>query len=284
MKCPECDLEQPENTSICAGCGLSFEMWRQHNPGADLSTQASPKEMAFPDPEEEGSAIGISSPEKEPPAKKDSAKPASSDDGDSSRGPGSGTVQTTEDFSSKDKPTIMEKGGFRLSHLHFAVLGFALVAILGLAAFFLRHRTPRTALNSGVMNPQPTVNLITASTPSNGTPAASAMIGGTPGVGTSNQGNGLGNSSSTKVTASPNSSAQTPVPALQAAPVTAAPDKMSSPYTSTPVPSPTAPESSASAAASAGASSDTPTPVPAAAAPAVEMTSPTPTANPDFWK
>ncbi len=30
MKCPECDLEQPDDTAICSGCGLSFEMWRKH--------------------------------------------------------------------------------------------------------------------------------------------------------------------------------------------------------------------------------------------------------------
>src|SRR5580658_8263794 len=109
MKCPECDLEQPENTAICAGCGLSFEMWRQHNPSADLSKQASPKEMAFPDPEEEDSSGDISSPEAEIATGDASAEPGTSDDRDSSQGPGSGTVETTGDFSSA------EKTGLRLS-------------------------------------------------------------------------------------------------------------------------------------------------------------------------
>ncbi|HTC21007.1 MAG TPA: hypothetical protein VK859_09175, partial [bacterium] len=240
-----------------------------------------------PDPEEETPSGDKPAPEKEPDTKETADQSGTPVDRDSSQDPGSGNIGTNGDFFSEDNPGTAKKSGLRLTSLHFTVLGFALVAILGLTIFFLHHRTPQASPNPGMMPPQPTVNSTPASayTPGNGTPAVSATIISTPGAGTSNQGTSLGNIGSTAKEVTPlNSSAQTLVPALQAAPVTTATDKMSPPYTSTPVPSPTVPETSASSVASTGASDDTPTPVPAAAAPAVEMTSPTPTANPDFWK
>src|SRR5579864_1911569 len=53
MKCPECDSEQPDNASLCAKCGLSFERWHEANPETAKAASAPEPEMTFPVPDED---------------------------------------------------------------------------------------------------------------------------------------------------------------------------------------------------------------------------------------
>ena len=246
MKCPECDLEQPDSAAICAGCGLSFEMWRQANPGVDLSADAPHKEMSFPGPEEETQAPSGDNTPTEKETEEEGAAPGTADHA-SNQGPGSASAGPTEDFPSEDKPSPGARGGMKLTNLHFAGIGIGLFALLGLLFFFFHHRTPKIAPNPGAMNPQPTAIATAPSTPGN--PITPSPSGGTP-----------------------NSPTSTIPPFYQAAPPAAQPTPLPA-FTSTPIPAPTPQDTPAAAPA------DTPT-----AAAVTDSSTPAPTPNPDFWK
>jgi hypothetical protein len=165
MKCPECDLEQPDSTAICAGCGLSFEMWRQHNPDADLSSTAVPKEMAFAESEEASAKAGskteeVSTPEKEQTAPETSGQEKKA----KSTEPGESSAQ--------DKPGDGNRTGLKLTPVHFGAIGGGLFVILILVVLIHRHRTPHAAYNPGAVTPASTVLSTPASlsTPGNPTP------------------------------------------------------------------------------------------------------------------
>jgi len=121
MKCPECDLEQPDSTVLCAKCGLSFEAWRAMNPEPEHKPRALEQEMTFPvSPEEEPE------PEEEP-AAPPAPVPAA---------PGPSETPAGEKSS-------QEKKSFQWTKLHSAGLG--LLVAIGIAVFFLTrpHSQPQ---------------------------------------------------------------------------------------------------------------------------------------------
>ncbi len=152
MKCPECDLEQHDNATLCSGCGLSFEMWRKHNPDLAKRPPVPPKEMAFPASEEEPTAKANPAPAEPPPERPETK--ASSIEPELGENPG-------------------EKKNFQWTPLLGAGLGLVIALIL--TGIYLAYLAFKPIPNSDVENEQPTVVSMTgsSSTPDNGSPQAS---------------------------------------------------------------------------------------------------------------
>jgi hypothetical protein len=145
MKCPECDLEQPENTAICAGCGLNFAMWRAHT-GEPLPSSHAPAE----EPTENVEKTNL--PEAE-------AKPSLE-----------GITPTEDAGNPAEKPKA-----FKWSPLYSLGIGLLIAVVLGVFLFSRRSHNPQP-------NPENTVPAPTAlTTPGEATPANSIMATGTPG-------------------------------------------------------------------------------------------------------
>lgn len=152
MRCPECDLEQHDNATLCAGCGLSFEMWRKHNPPSAKAKPVPPKEMTFPVPEEEKPAPQdrpvekhISASKGESTVEEPSSKPSSAA-GDSSPNP-------------LLEMDLGESKSFHWKPIHWAGLGLATILAFGIPFFIhlaLKHSPSpgfETALPSAEITP-----------------------------------------------------------------------------------------------------------------------------------
>ena len=162
MKCPECDLEQPDDTAICANCGLSFEAWHAHNPAA--VKPAPDSGMTFPVQEEEEPA----------PREKDEPDPEEEPTPEETS-PSAETPKTTT-----ENPPTVEKKSFKWSPLHSAGLG--LITVVVLTVLICARRSPPPAPGAGEASSPATPEVSSAEsvTPALGSPTASATLIATP--------------------------------------------------------------------------------------------------------
>lgn len=247
MRCPECDLEQHDNAALCSGCGLSFAMWRQHNPPAKKAAPDPPKEMTFPVPEEK-SAPQDKAATTDPPMESPS------------------TEVPIHNFKLEGDPG--ESKGFQWKPFYWAGLGLILGLILG--SFYFVHQASNPP--SGDEKPVPlamvtpgTSSFPGMSTPATSTPTNETTPEETPFDSQANPAAGTNNNSTSD-------QAPTPIPTEEPAP------------TSTPVPVAPANTPGQSAAAPAAPVDSSTTPAAAAApdtpADSATVTSPASPNNP----
>ncbi len=167
MKCPECDLEQPDHTPVCGKCGLNFALWRIHA-GETPAAKSVPEEEPLPDEGE-----GAPSKEEEPPP------PATEEEVSAPK------EQKPEEKSltpANDETAPEKTKGTRNLTFYWVGLG---ILILIMLAVLLTHRTPSTTPpNTTVpidLNSPPTVQATasTSITPGETTPGMTTP-GATP--------------------------------------------------------------------------------------------------------
>src|SRR5581483_12395062 len=129
MKCPECDLEQPDSTAVCSNCGLSFEVWRQHNPDFEKKASEPGPEMTFPEAAEEKKEEEVGPPEEKP----------------------------------QDKAP--EKSEMKKDWTRVLLFGAGAVVLAGLGTFSLMQKHSNPISEPNKVTPSPAVNL-TPQTPS----------------------------------------------------------------------------------------------------------------------
>lgn len=172
MKCPECDLEQPDNTIVCAKCGLDFQVWREANPEPVMAAPTPPPGPEPPSPVEVP-APSSQAEEPVPGALKETAAGVEA----SSRGSSSGSAGSLGEPAptAPDLALPAKKKAFKWKPIYS--IGLGLIAMLAPAALFFTHRASWKDPDAVKALPSPVVPLTpNSSLTPDVTPAVSPLV------------------------------------------------------------------------------------------------------------